>query len=201
MNMSALRRSIPSIAVAIASMALVSTLIVRTSDAAFTATVSNPANSFQSGRLALSIDAVGALFNVPALEPGQVVEECLVVTYGGDIPDPEPVVLRTLASGQLIGDAALASWLQLRVEEGPAGAGCGFAPGSGTQLLNAGETLAQFAANRGTYATGARGFDPSPPSGDTARAYRFTVTLDPNTPDTIQNLTLTSVEFIWEINS
>lgn len=201
MSVQSIKQVAPSVAVALASLALVSTLVVRTSGAAFQDEFTNAGNSFQSGEVVLDSPAVGALFNVPALEPGESSVSCLVVTYGGNIPDPEPVSLRYRNNGIIEGDKALADHLILQVEQGPPGSSCAFPAGSGKQLLRSGETLSRFAADRRDYTSGAKAFDPSPPTGDTARPYRFTVTLDPDTPNTLQDLSVRNVEFTWEVTS
>lgn len=201
MNTSSVKQIVPSVAVALAALGLVSTLVVRTSDAAFRDEVTNAGNSFQSGEVVLETDAVGALFNVPAMEPGQSTVSCLIVSYDGNIPDPEPVSLRYRTNGVIEGNPALADHLLLSVEQGPPGSNCAFTSGTGQQLLRSGETLAQFAASRRDYTSGARGFDPSISAGDTARPYRFTVTLAPDAPNTLQALTVNNVEFTWEITS
>lgn len=199
MTIRTIKQTAPSIAVAIGALALVSALIVRTSDAAFTDSVSSAGNSFQAGTVNLTSSAGSALINVTALEPGQSTTACLVVSYDGSVVDPEPVSLHYPGSGAIQGDTVLASWLRLDVEQGPAGSNCGFTVGSGSPILNY-ERLVDF-ATRGTYSAGALGWDPNAVPGDVARPYRFTVTLDPLTPNTVQNLSVTNIEFIWEITS
>ena len=198
MNLRTIKNVAPSVAVAIGALALVSTLIVRTSDAAFTATVSSPGNSFQAGTVTLSASTASALININAMEPSQFTTACLVVNYDGTIVDPEPISLHYLTGGTIQGSASLAPWLLMDVEQSPATApNCGFVAGSGTALI-AGERLSAF-ATRDTYALGTLGWDPT--SGDLSRAFRFTITLDPLTPNTQQGLTVTDYEFVWEITS
>ena len=81
------------VAAAIA-FALVSVFVLQASDAAFNAQAQNTGNQFSTGTISLSANHTVAMFGPsPALndaiglKPGDVVEECILITYNDDLQD------------------------------------------------------------------------------------------------------------------
>jgi hypothetical protein len=86
-------RSLPStrtrqMLAAIVAFALVSVFVIRTSDAAFNATADNTGNEFSTGTISLDANhevpmfgPAPALTDATGLKPGDVVEECILITY------------------------------------------------------------------------------------------------------------------------
>ena len=70
---------------AVTAMLLVSFMVVRTSSAAFTGSVTTSGESIAAGTVSLTSDDVGtALFSLTGLLPGASNEYCVDVTYDGD---------------------------------------------------------------------------------------------------------------------
>jgi hypothetical protein len=197
-----LRRS-KVVLVAFGALALVSMLVMRTSQAAFVATTANEGNSFSAGGVELTDDGASAMFTATAMAPGQTVTRCITVTYAGSIPDPGPVRLYgggfVQEPGPSTGSQGIAGYLNLPVEEGGGGsyATCaGFTPSA---TIVSGTTLAGFNAARTGYATGAGQWDPS--STPSSRTYRFSLQLDPATPGSEQEAGVSGAVFAWEVQS
>lgn len=177
----------------VASVLLVSLLVVRVSSAAFSATTQNPSNNWASGSIALSDDDGGglasAMFDVTGMLPGQTVTRCIKLTYTG-ATDPTQVKLYGSVT-----DNGLADYLDVTVKQG-AGGGYGNCTGftaSGT-ILNA-VKLKNFGINNTGYSTGVGTWDPAA-SGDT-QVYEFTVTLRSDTPSSAQGSDAKAT-FTWE---
>jgi hypothetical protein len=102
------------LAAALAAL-LVSFLVIDRSAAAFKATSENAGNTFTPGQVTLTDDDSGApLFELPGLLPGETVENCITVTYGGTV---YPATVRL--SGE--GSGPLAPSLIMQVEAGTGG--------------------------------------------------------------------------------
>ena len=184
-----------SIAAGLVSLLLVSLLVTRASNAAFTDSTENVGSSFSAGDIELVDDDTGsAMFTVADMAPGDPAQqECITVTYQGSIPDPDVV---QLYSGGLT-DGGLAPHLDVVVEEGTGGgsASCvGFVAGS---TIFTG-TLEGFDTAHTSYATGAGSWDPS--GTPESRSYQVTVTLGTDTPNAAQG-TDAQIDFTWEIQS
>lgn len=180
----------------VASLALISLLVLQVSSAAFTAKTSNSANSWATGQVALTDDAgdpAVAMFDVSGMVPGQTVTRCIEVTYTGSA-DPEPVKL--YASGA---DSGLGQYLDVTVTEGSGSTfgDCGGTfvadPAQGAQIVSA--TLADFKTAHTNFSNGAGIWDPTT-TGD-KRVYQFVVQLNANTPDSAQNASAAAT-FTWE---
>ncbi len=92
-------RSLPSartrqVLAAIVAFALVSVFVIRTSDAAFTATTENTGNEFSTGTISLDANHEVPMFGggnpdsvieATRLKPGDVVEACTLITYEDDL--------------------------------------------------------------------------------------------------------------------
>jgi hypothetical protein len=169
-----------------AAMLLLTMLVVTRSQAAFTATTSNPTNGFTAAKLALADDdASTAMFNATGMVPGASVTKCITVTYSGDFT-PSPVKLYGTTSG------SLAPYLDTTIEIGSGGSSSsctGFTPSS---TLYSG-TLSNFGATYTNWATGRAAWTAS--GTPQSRTFRFTVVVQDN--DAAQGLNA-SAGFTWE---
>jgi len=178
------------------SFLLVGFLVVTGSRAAFTDTTSNDGNSWAAGTVSLTDDAASVMFNAADLKPGDTLENCIVVTYGGSL-DADV----TLYSESLTGD--LGTYLDLEIQIGTGGsfddtatadgqnaASCtGFTADS--TIYPAG-TVAGFAGASDDFASGVGTWGPS--TGE-SMTYRFEVTVQDN--DLAQG-DIASLNFVWE---
>ena len=187
------RNRIVTVLAALASLVVVSFLVTRASNAAFTDTESSN-GSFSAGSIDLTDDVASTLFTASNLVPGQTVQSCLVVTYQGSVADPNGV---RVYSGGVV-DNGLAPHLDVVIEEGTGGSSSsctGFTP-SGGPIFNG--TLEGFGTAHTSYATGAGTWDPS--STPASRSYRVTATLGNDTPNSAQGDDA-SATFTWEVQS
>ncbi len=186
------------LAAALLSLLVVSFLVFRTSNAAFTDTTDNPGNSWAAGSVVLEDDDGGstAMFTATNMVPGDVITNCITVDYTGSSFDLTPVTLYgSSTDGAPIG---LADHLDVTITEGTAVSPGGF--GNCTSFA-AGSVLATDVALSSLpsgYGTGYTGYTPS--SGDEDRVYKIDVTLGTDTPDTAQNGDATAT-FTWEVRS
>jgi hypothetical protein len=117
----------------------------------------------------LTDNAAGtALFGNELLRPGMPVQRCIAVTYTGTV-DPEAVRLYAAATS-----GGLAPYLDLTIDIGrpgtPASTGCaGFTPAATVYV----GTLAAFAADHASFATGRPTWDPA--DGEETRSFRFSL--------------------------
>lgn len=185
---------------ALGALALVSTLVIRTSEAAFTARTTNEGNAFEAASIELGDTATDALFrigfNSGDLLPGATVENCIPLTYdGGDAYPDTPV--RLYSPSAAVGD--LASWLDVEVEVGSGGSfdDCsGFVADSS---IFAGDLVGTATAweTRSDYASGADVWTPAP--GDEARTVKVTVDFAAEADDSAQGATATDLDFVFEV--
>lgn len=169
-----------------AAMLLLTMLVVTRSQAAFTATTSNPTSSFTAAELELTDDDAGnAMFTATGLVPGASVQSCIAVTYSGD-ETPAPVRVHGTSSGPL------ATYLDLRVEVGTGGSASscsGFTPSS---TLYDG-TLDGFTSTHSDWASGRAAFTAN--ATPTTRTFRFTAVVQDT--DDAQGLSA-QADFTWE---
>ena len=167
-------------------------LIWQASQAAFTATTSNSANSFAAGTVTLADDDTGTyMFSVSGLEPGSTGQHCITVTYGGSIA---AAVKLYVAAGGLTG-TGLAAYLNLTIEEG-AGGSFGSCAGFVSAATDFTGTMAAFATASTNSATGVGSFAPT--GAAQSEVYRFTYTLaDNNAAQGLNSL----VTFTWGATS
>ena len=182
------KRSIVAVA-AIASLiaaAAVSISIMQYSRAAFTATTSNSSNSWATGSVVLSDDDAGsAMFSSSNMTAGQSVVKCIAVTYSGTLTSGVSVKLYGTSSG------ALASYLNLTVEQGTGGGFGSCAGFSGSQIYSG--TVSGFAGSYTSFGTGLTGF--SPVANPETHTYRLTITVQND--NNAQNKTA-SADYTWE---
>ena len=167
-------------------------LVWRGTSAVFTATTSNPANSWTAGTVSLADDDSGvALFSASGLLPGDSTTNCLTVDYTGDVP----TAVKVYAAG--LNDAsALAQHVDLTIEEGTGG-GFGDCTGFTPDATVYTGTVAAFAAGATDYGTGVGSWAPTAAQ---AAVYRIVCTLNASTPSSKQGTT-TSMTFRWESQS
>jgi hypothetical protein len=180
---------------AITSGLLLSGLLVwHTSYAAFTASTSNPANTFGAGGVSLSDDKNGtAMFAATALKPGSTASQCINVTYTGTVAST--VKLSAAYTDGTAASSGLAPYLDFTVQEIGAADDCTTPTGTLTAIDAADTTLAAKVTG-GLAAPGASlGWSPSATS---TKRYRFTYALQDN--NSAQNKTA-SVGFTWTATS
>ena len=188
-------RSLNGLALQLAAVALsfilIALLVVTSSRQAFVAQNDNVSNQVTAAAVDLTDnDSSTAMFaNVTGLMPGTNVDRCIDVTYTGSV-DPTAVLLYINAAPT----GTLGPYLNLTIDIGadtadPYRTCTGF---SSSSTLYTG-TLADFATNRGSYATGLSTWDPvGSPETRTFR-FRLSVQNDPNA----EGLTST-FGFSWE---
>jgi len=176
------------------SLVAVTALIMRTSDAAFTASTDNPGNSWAAGQVHLSDDDSGtAMFSATNMVPGDSLTKCILVTYDGTTPNPTLVKLYATAATT----TGLAPYLDLVIDQGSTGSSASCTGFTVSSTIYSG-TLADFAATKTNYATGVGSWDPF--ATPQTKVYRFKVTLNAATPNSAQSATA-SAGFTWEVSS
>ncbi|TQS42536.1 hypothetical protein FL583_23925 [Cryptosporangium phraense] len=164
-------------------------LVWTSTEAAFTAVVTNPGNSWTSGSVALTDDDTGsAMFTALNLSPGDTGTKCIKVTYGAS--QTASVKMRGTQSG------SLAQYVNLQIEEGNGGSFNSCLGFSGNLIYNG--TVQGFGTSATDFASGVGSWTPT--GAAQTRTYRITYTLSPSTPNTQQSSTA-SADFIWEAHS
>ena len=172
---------------AVVSALLVGVLAFGATNAAFTGTTGNAANSFGAATVSLTDDDFGGTnFSVTNMIPGDTVSDCIEVEYTGSTTDLAGLRLYGTSSGSLADD------LDLNVRHGVAGSSCA-APGALTGVYSG-----DLDALGGAWATGSAGFTPT--ATNETVAYVFDVTLKASTTDAEQGGTATA-DFTWEVRS
>ena len=184
-----------------ASLLLMSALIVTTSRAAFTAQTDNTSNSFSTGSVVLVDDDTGSsLFSVTAMGPGDSVTSCINVTYNGTL-DPGPVNLYVPSYTESV--ASFADFINVTVDEGTLATGgaatdcTGFVSDDGGTAEYSGD-LTSFPA---TYALGVGDWDPDGSGPGQVKSYQVTLELDSSAGNSEQNQSITALNFTWEVQS
>lgn len=185
---SASNRSTARVLAAALAALLVSFLVIDRSAAAFKATSENTGNTFTPGRVTLNDDDDGApLFELPALVPGEIVDNCITVTYAGTV---FPTTVRLSGDGT----GPLAPALMMKVEAGDGGSfdDCeGFQP-----------TMPLFDGTLGTFLDAHPARDGlevfRPVSGAPSRTFRFSFGLP---PDFVDQGARSDAAFRWEVTT
>ena len=169
-------------------------LVYQSSYAAFSGTTNNPANSWAAGQVVLTDDDSGAaMFTATKLKPGSTGQKCIVVSSTSTVASTLKIYSSAVTTTN-----ALSTYLNLTVEEGTGGSF-----GSCVGFSSAGTDFSGTLANLGTTATGfASGVGSFALTGTPTetRTYRFTYTVDPATPNSVQNGTAAAT-FVWEADS
>ncbi len=206
------RRAIRAVA-PVAGLLAAGLLVWQGSYAAFSATTTNPGNSWAAGVVSLTDDDTGgnsatvgsALFSssvlalgttgTSALKPGDTRENCIKVTNNGTLAGVVKFYLRPTTLAQT---NALADNLRVTVQEGTGtvltafGSCAGF---SSTATITAGGPA--LSALPGTYATGLGSTNLAVAAGT---FYRISLTVDSAAPNTVQGGTAAAA-FQWEIQT
>lgn len=169
---------------AIAALALTSTMVLRTSTAAFTGQTGNDANAWTAGQVILSDDDSGALFNaLTGLVPGSTETDCIAVTYSGDVAST--VRLHAAVTG------TLGPYLTLDIDRGTAATF-----GDCATFVKVTDVYDGKLSALGTdWASGHAGATTWAPDSSDTVAYRFSFSLDDD--NAAQGLTA-GATFTWE---
>src|ERR1700712_4334228 len=133
-------------------------LVWQSSYAAFSATTTNPNNTFSAGSVLLTDNhqPSSVLFNATALVPGSTDSSCIKVTYNGNLAADVKLYVKSGDLTNTTGD--LSPYLTFQVAEGTgnatdcsdfAGASNLYTP---TGSTDTNKTLADFAASKATFA-------------------------------------------------
>lgn len=160
---------------------------------AFTATTTNPSDSWASGTVVLADDDSNqAMFTATNLKPGSTGTKCIKVTSTGSLPS----AVKLYGTGYTTDNADFANNLDLRVEEGDGGGfgSCtGFTADTGVTPFTG--TLPAFVGAHNNFGNAWGVW--SPAGGTHNRTYRITYTLRTSAPDAAQGGSA-SVNFVWE---
>ncbi|HEX2028875.1 MAG TPA: hypothetical protein VHF25_12845 [Nitriliruptorales bacterium] len=197
---------------ALAAVIFVSALVLRTSQAAFTATTENAGNAWAAGTVTLTDNDNGvALFSTSAStaikKPGDSETKCIEVTYAGSLDPTSAIklyaaVTDTDGAGGTGGTAAekLSDNLDVAVTLGAKDATCA-SFGTGSSIYSG-----TLAAMPSTFAAGSSSWTPvlvddpgttGVDERDKVRAFRIQVTLNSGAPNDAQGDGSTA-NFTWE---
>lgn len=198
----AVRSTVVLLAVLLASFS-----ILTTSRAAFTDTTDNNGNNFAAGTVSIVDDDAGSvMFNVGGMAPGDIVVNCILVTYTGSL-DTAGVRLYTANQGTTTA-TNLAPELNVTIEEGTGAAFVATELGGGegdctgfvaSSTLVPSTAMDTVAATYFDFASGVSVWAPLGGSSD-ARAYRVTVELDALATNAFQGMDA-QIDFVWEAQS
>jgi hypothetical protein len=178
-----------------ASVLLSGLVVWQSSYAAFSDSTDNPSNTFGSGSVILGDDdSSTAMFTPTLLKPLDTGTKCIVVTSTGTLAS----TVKLYATGYST-SAALASYLDMVIDEGTGGTFASSGPTSctgftlGTNIYTG--TLAAFGLKT-SFATGVGTWAPAG-TGSPTKTYRIKYTLNSATPNTSQSGTA-ALGFTWE---
>jgi len=177
-----------------AAVALAGGLIWQSSYSAFSATTTNPGNSWAAGTVELTDDDSGAArFDVTGMTPGQTASKCIAVTSTGSSP-----ATVKLYSANEVKTKALDTQIQLAITQGTGGSfgDCtGFAPdATGSDVFDG--TLAGFGELE-TYSSGVGSWATAGDTDGETKTYKITYTFDGSADNAYQGGTA-GVDFVWE---
>jgi hypothetical protein len=182
-----------SLAAVVVAIVASAALVWQSSYSAFTATTTNPGNSWATGSVVLADDDNNtAMFSVTGMKPGQTGTHCIAVTSSGTLPS----TVKLYGTGST--GPALSPYINLTIADGTGGTFASCAAFTQTASLFSG-TLSGFATSFNSFSTGLGSWAPTGTASET-RAFKFTYTLSSTTPDTAQNSTAT-IGFTWEAQS
>lgn len=203
------KSALSNVALGLAGVAIVSTMVVRSSTAAFTATT-DTTGSWDAGTVSLTDnDGGNASFTVAKMTPTESGSKCLDVTYAGnaDVNAGQTVKLYTSALTDTDGTVhntntsthlTLSDDLTVTVSVYDAGQTCAANTTAPAQKYTG--TLADIADAFGTTAIDS-GWTPNPETGtDTARAFKIDYLLPGTTGNDAQGDGVDAT-FTWEIRS
>jgi hypothetical protein len=174
-------------------------LVWQASYAAFSATTTNPNNTFAAGTVVLTDDHQPgtALFSASALAAGDSGSRCIAVTYNGSLAAAVRMYVKAGDLTNTTGD--LSPYLTLKVEQGTGSqADCSDFVGASnvynaTGSADTTKTLSDFASTRTDFGTGVGAFAPTGPGQTTT--YRVSYWVQDNNAAQGKNDTVT---FTWE---
>jgi hypothetical protein len=180
-------RSLVRLLAMAATVLLISFLVVNRSTDALTGRYGT-GGRFQAGSVSLIDDDTDqSLFDVPAMAPGQQYENCITVTYSGQLGDPAVQVAAKA-------DGALASALRFTLEVGQGGSFEDCAEFAPEGVIYEG-TLGAFTEHHPAGA-GLTAFEPEGPGDE--RTFRFRFQLD---ADNAAQGAQAGVDFLWSVAS
>lgn len=193
------RSSFVRIAAFVAALLMISLLVMSGSRAAFTAQTNNPGNTFAAANgVTLTDDAVSTMFVVTGMTPGEIVDNCIEVTFIGAGPGDIRIFSGTSIPGVLadvlnveiaIGDGGGFVATELGGGEGDC---TGFTPGA---TVYSG-TLSDFVTTQTDWAGAALAWDTSVQGN--VQTYQVKVTMDGAADNSYALTTAGPVEFVWE---
>ncbi len=205
-------RSVTSRTIAIVlALAMLAVLTLAGTRAVFSDTTDNVTNSFATADIGLTDnDGTTIMFSVVDMFPGDTVDHCIAVTYGGPdghVTDGVKIYVPTFADSLTLADDLIVT-----IEEGakpgvgfdPAGTRTGDAdvPGDCVGFVNSATIVSAVdlsnAAFPTSYATGAGTWTPGATNPETL-TYRITVQLDATSTAEGQSVTL--IPFTWEVQA
>jgi hypothetical protein len=167
----------------------------------FSATTQNTGNEIVSGTVSFTNNSAGsALYSITNAKPGQSFTRCIKATYTGSLTSAVKLYTSSAAG-------PLAPYVDLTITQGTDAStsfpNCGsFVADTGGQLYNG--TLSNFES---TYTDYAHGISTGPGStsatwsNGSAVVYQFSVTVDANTPNSLQAADSGVHGFIWEADN
>lgn len=194
---------IVGLAVAPAAIVLAGALVWSGSNAAFTATTSNPGNNWAAGTVTLSDDDLGvAAFTAKDIVPGQTGQKCIVVTSKSSVAGIVKVYSKNLiASGKHLEDHVL-----LTLEEGTGGSfnDCtGFI--ANPAVVPTAQSLTTLASASKDYSTGSVAWPTAGIAAGESRTYRGTwkfetASMTQSEVDSLQS-SKTGIDLVWELQN
>jgi hypothetical protein len=174
---------------ALLSLALVAVLVLRVSDAAFSATTENTGSQWTAGDVALTDDdSDNAMFAIANMKPGDTETQCIAVTYSGSL-DAAVKLYGTLTAGDGLDD-----YLDVTIRRGTGGSFGACGTFSSVETVYSG-TLAGFVGSHSSFGSGAGSWAPTGGGPDDTVTYQVEVTLQDN--NAAQGKTATAT-FTWE---
>ncbi len=173
----------------ILSLAVVAVVVLRVSDAAFSATTENTGSQWTAGDVTLADDdSDTAMFALPNMKPGDTAAECIAVTYSGSL-DAAVKLYGTLTAGDGLDDD-----LDVTVRRGTGGSFGDCTGFSSDETVYSG-TLAGFVGSHTSFGTGAGTWAPTGGGPDDTVSYQVEATLQDD--NAAQGLSATAT-LTWE---
>jgi hypothetical protein len=170
-------------------------MVFQASHAAFTATTSNPSDTWSAGQIGLSDDdGTTAMFTVTNAKPGDTGSKCIVVTSPST--QTYTTAVKIYASSVATPTNNLDANLTVKIEEGTGGtfSNCTGFSASATLFNN---TLSTFTSTYTNYTNGlATNFSPTGGTNQ-SKVYKFTWTVSAGAANSVQGGTA-GTGFTWE---
>lgn len=187
----------------LASLLVVSAVVLQVSDAAFADTTMVAGSTWAAGTVSIvDSDGDAAMFGSGPWRPGQSQVECLEVTYTGSVAPSSPVTLSAEVTELVVAGDGLGNDIAVTVDLAPPGQSCAAWVDAGTYRVFSG-TLASMTV------PGSTSWIPTLPAdehvdgvgdGDVMRAFWVTATLDADVDDSAQGEGA-SAAFLWGVTN